>query len=481
METAQLQAGTVFGGDFRIVRPLSQGGMGAVYAVEQISTGKPRALKLMLPQLVADPTLRKRFEQEARIGSRIESEHVVEVVGAGVDAATGMPWLAMELLQGEDLSSLVKRHGPLPKPTLLLVARQLGHAIGAAHDAGIVHRDLKPENIFLARSRRASSEATVKVLDFGIAKMVAESKSSATAAVGSPLWMAPEQTSRGGHIGPPTDVWSVGLIAFYLLTGRCFWRAAEDQSATMATLLREIVLDPLPPATERARDLGVALPQGFDAWFARAVERQPEHRFPTVREALAALERLIAGGPAVASPVDVFEPPHTEPVRGERVGNSTTTTGIEAEGEGSWRPPSNRGLLFGATALAAVALVGGTIALRSLQTSKDSTASAAPQAPAAPTSIAPTSTAAPSAPAPAPVAAAAALPVEPSSAPARGAAPPSRAGSPAVATAKRLTPIPPAVPAPAPTPRPAPAPALDCDPPYTTDADGIRHAKPGCT
>src|SRR5450432_1296253 len=106
-----LTPGTVFAGDYRVIQPLSEGGMGAVYVAEQISTGKHRALKLMLPQLVADPSLRRRFEQEARIASLIESEHVVEVVGAGVDAGTGLPWLAMELLNGEDLSKCVRRRG----------------------------------------------------------------------------------------------------------------------------------------------------------------------------------------------------------------------------------------------------------------------------------------------------------------------------------------------------------------------------------
>src|SRR5580700_7063069 len=139
----QLAPGDVFANDFRVVKPLSEGGMGAVYVVEQLSTGKRRALKLMLPNLVADVKLRQRFEQEARVGSRIESEHVIEVVGAGVDAPTGTPWLAMELLQGEDLGDLVRRAGALPAGEVRSILEQLCHAIAAAHDAGIVHRDLK--------------------------------------------------------------------------------------------------------------------------------------------------------------------------------------------------------------------------------------------------------------------------------------------------------------------------------------------------
>src|SRR5262245_48171552 len=104
--------GLVVGNDFRIVRPLSSGGMGAVYVAEQISTGKPRALKLMHTTLVTDPKLRERFEQEARVGALIASDHVVQVVAAGVDIS-GTPWIAMELLEGEDLSAYVQRRGAL--------------------------------------------------------------------------------------------------------------------------------------------------------------------------------------------------------------------------------------------------------------------------------------------------------------------------------------------------------------------------------
>src|SRR5260370_5374972 len=110
----QLVPGAVFAGDYQIVRPLSQGGMGAVYVAQQLSTSKQRALKLMHPQLVAQEDLRRRFEREARVGAQIESDHVVEVIGAGVDSATGLPWLAMELLPGEDLDAYARRRGALP-------------------------------------------------------------------------------------------------------------------------------------------------------------------------------------------------------------------------------------------------------------------------------------------------------------------------------------------------------------------------------
>jgi serine/threonine protein kinase len=304
VDSFDLQPETVFAGDFRVLRPLSRGGMGSIYVVEQVSTGKQRALKLMLAQLVADATLRKRFEQEARVGALIESEHVVEVVGAGVDSTTKMPWLAMELLVGDDLSQVVAQRGPLGVPEVLVIFEQLCHAVGAAHRAGIVHRDLKPENIFLARSRRAGGEFTVKVLDFGIAKIVAEAKTSRTAPVGSPMWMAPEQTD-GSKITPATDVWALGLIAFNLLVGRFFWTAANSDDTTVPQLLREILFEVLPAASARVKELqaGLTLPAGFDEWFAHSVARDPSDRFPNADQSLNQLRTVLLGASRTPRPI----------------------------------------------------------------------------------------------------------------------------------------------------------------------------------
>ena len=293
---------SVFADQFRVVRRLSEGGMGAVYVVEQIATGALRALKLMHPQLVADPKLRKRFEQEARVGSRIDSEHVVHVLSAGIDAQSGAPWLAMELLKGDDLAQYAERVGCLPAGEVRELFEQLCHALGAAHAAGIVHRDLKPENIFLAAAKRVGAPYIIKVLDFGIAKVASEAKTADTAAIGTPIWMAPEQSSRGQGVSPATDVWAPGLIAFRLLTGKPFWRGANDDSSSMM-LLREIVLDPIPLATERAAEFGCGgrLVKGFDAWFARCVVRDQAARFPDATSAFAALEPLLPSDGALSS------------------------------------------------------------------------------------------------------------------------------------------------------------------------------------
>jgi eukaryotic-like serine/threonine-protein kinase len=318
-----LAPGALFAHDFRIVRPLREGGMGAVYVAEQVSTGKLRALKTMHARLVADAGLRDRFTQEARVAARIESEHVVDVVASGVDGATGMPWLAMGLLKGETVADALA-HGRAREPRFPSeVLLQLGAGLTDAHEAGVVHRDLKPENLFLAVTKRADVPFVLKVLDFGIAKLLSTGAGSVTAAVGTPLWMAPEQTERAAVVTPATDVWAYGLLAFQVLTGQSYWHvgtAREEVSSVV--LLRQIVLDPLPLASVRAAQLGLpsALPHGFDPWFARCVARSPAARFEDGREALAALRTLLGAATSpLATPLRLPRPgAHAAPAPIER-------------------------------------------------------------------------------------------------------------------------------------------------------------------
>ena len=137
---------------------------------------------------------------------------------------------------------------------MLEVFEQVCHALTAAHDSGIVHRDLKPENVFIAQTRRTGDgRSIVKLLDFGISKRFDDSGSATVGGIGSPLWMAPEQTELGA-VDASADVWALGLLAFTTLTDRTFWRCANFADWTREQLLREIVLNPIPRASERARE-----------------------------------------------------------------------------------------------------------------------------------------------------------------------------------------------------------------------------------
>ncbi len=300
-----LVPGTLFAGDYEVVRMVADGGMGSVYEVVQRNTGQARALKVLHRGLADDDRVRQRFIDEARIGSRIESEHVVQVIDAGVLSPSDVPWYVMEFLRGETLDERVQRAGPMGPSEALEVFEQIGHAVGAAHRVGVVHCDLKPENIHLAESRRVDVRRTVKVLDLGIAHVLPALKTSVEIALpaGSPGWLAPEQMHPSGHVTLATDVWALGLLAFYALTGGSYWRWFDQYPAILA----EIDGSTLDPASARASALRrpAMPPSGFDDWFARCVDRDPARRFRDATEAVDALRAVLA--PVVGRPTT--EPP----------------------------------------------------------------------------------------------------------------------------------------------------------------------------
>ena len=272
-ELQQLRPGDVFAGRYRVVRLIRAGGMGAVYEAEDTATRRHRALKLMHPSLVQSPDSRMRFQREVFIGAELETEHVVEVLDAGLDQNTQVPYLTMELLKGEELGDRLERVQRLSADETVVIISQVARALDKAHGKGIVHRDLKPENIYL--TFREDGTARAKILDFGIAKLVEEgAKTNATQAAGTPLYMAPEQTERAGHVSPATDIWAMGLVVYRMLSGGSYWSGDSLQQ-----LYRQILMDPITSAVERAYAVGVQLPPAFDHWFARCVARNPQERF----------------------------------------------------------------------------------------------------------------------------------------------------------------------------------------------------------
>lgn len=271
------------GGKYRPIRHIASGGMGAVYEVEHEMTGERLALKVI--RSGADPldaTTLERFRREARVHALLKNEHIVRVIDADVaQELGGTPFLVMDLLDGENLADLV---GNEPQPSSRVVGwlHEIAAPLDAAHAAGIIHRDLKPENLFLAR--RQDGTALVKILDFGIAKGRDGDqghRTSTGAVVGTPLYMAPEQAAAEHEkIGRGTDVWSVGMIAFRLLTGRPYWSAGN-----VSMLLAELVSGPVRAPSSKVPRLTPA----FDAWFMRSCARDPSLRFGSVSEQVAAL------------------------------------------------------------------------------------------------------------------------------------------------------------------------------------------------
>jgi tRNA A-37 threonylcarbamoyl transferase component Bud32 len=285
LDLGQIRAGAVFCGRYRVDRLLKAGGMGAVYVAEHTATRRKVALKLMRPEIVANEGARTRFAQEAQASGIIESANIVDVYDAGIDPETQVPFIAMELLAGKELGDLVLERGALPAAEVADYVAQTARALDRAHAAGVIHRDLKPENLFLAI--RDGEPPRVKILDFGIAKFLASSAAE-TRAAGTPLYMAPEQSRKGSSIGPHTDVWALGLIAYTLLVGRPYWLADD-----LNQLFGEIFAGDYESPSARAARAGVRLPASFDGWFFRCVDPDPARRFQRAGEAAASLAAVL--------------------------------------------------------------------------------------------------------------------------------------------------------------------------------------------
>lgn len=269
--------------------------MGHVYRAEPHAGGEAVALKIVNLEATADGRAARRFEREAESGARIRSPHVARTLESGrVGERWG--WLAMEFAEGVRLDELQSAGGvaALEPHAAKRLLSQLFAAIAAAHHEGIVHRDLKPENVRVSGEGQALS---LKVLDFGIAKDFGVSTlSGTTPGLGTPLWTAPEQGHEGYQPNPNADVWSLGLLTFFVLTRQVYWQNAHAR-ASMADLAIELIKGELAPASERRSQLGVLapLPRGFDAWFGRTVNRDPARRFPNAAEAWHALAPLLEG------------------------------------------------------------------------------------------------------------------------------------------------------------------------------------------
>jgi eukaryotic-like serine/threonine-protein kinase len=297
----QFQEGLVFAGRYRIVRCIAAGGMGTVYEVIHLETERRRALKVMLPHVLHSPELRERFKREARIAAHIESEFIVDVFDAGVDELTQMPYLVMELLRGEELGQRLARLGRLPPEEVVTYLRQLAIALDKTHLASIVHRDLKPENLFLTSS--AEGLPRIKVLDFGIAKIVAENAThdNATRSLGTPLYMAPEQFLTRPITGA-ADIYALGLLTYTFLVGAPYWDVEARTENGIIAFGMIAVHGPREPASLRSSRRGVTLSSAFDLWFSRATAVNPAERFPTAISAVSALAEALLPAPAVYAP-----------------------------------------------------------------------------------------------------------------------------------------------------------------------------------
>jgi eukaryotic-like serine/threonine-protein kinase len=356
MAAVDLATGSIFARRYQILRRLASGGMGAVYEALHLETRRRRALKVMLPELFTKPELRDRFRREAHVTSSVKSEFLVDVFDAGLDEASGMPFLVMELLEGEDLGRLVEREGPLAPSDVVAHLSQVASALDRTHAASIVHRDLKPENLFL--THREDGSSCVKILDFGISKVMNEAATGGpnTTSIGTPAYMAPEQIV-GGPVTPAADIHALGLIAYTLLTGRAYWQDDVESTDNALAFALRAAQGIREGAVSRAHRHGHELPVEFDAWFACTAALDPKRRFRTASEAALALADALG----VPAPAVVPAPSASRPAaRAQKPANTSAphtggdfvpSTMHGAELGATQRKPSTRLLWLGAAAL----------------------------------------------------------------------------------------------------------------------------------
>lgn len=280
-------------GAYRLVDKLGEGGMGQVWRAEHRMLARPAAIKLIRPgALEVDAgraqTVVRRFEREAQTTARLSSPHTVDLFDFGV-ADDGTFYYVMELLSGVSLEELVRRHGPAPAERVVHILVHACNSLADAHANGLVHRDIKPANLFLCR--RGIEFDFVKVLDFGLVTTLAEMEGYHTrltrdgVVTGTPAYMAPELASGDTEIGPAADLYSLGCVAYWLLTGELVF----DADTPMRTILDHVNTPPVAPS-ERTE---VEIPPALEAAVLRCLAKQPRERFASA----AALAGALAGLP----------------------------------------------------------------------------------------------------------------------------------------------------------------------------------------
>jgi serine/threonine-protein kinase len=314
-----LEPGTVVANRYRISRPLGRGGMGEVFAAENIRTGRPVAIKLLRQDSKQKSSAVARFRQEARAAGSINSDHVTQVLDVEEDPEHGVV-LVFELLEGESLIERLKRTGPLSFEELWPIIEQVWMGLADAHRAGIIHRDLKPSNVFL--ERRPDGVMRVKILDFGISKVPKEAGGETLTEMGQSLgtfsFMPPEQIGKAKTVDHRADIYAAATLIYQSLTGQLPYAArnilimVEMKTKTDARSLAEAMQAPVDPRLE--------------AFVACGLSREPARRFPTALDALEQWRELRALSPSLSPSFSSGGPPTS--AAGPRSHNTSPRTEV---------------------------------------------------------------------------------------------------------------------------------------------------------
>jgi predicted Ser/Thr protein kinase len=293
---AMLQPGDLIGARYEILSILGRGGMGAVYKALDREVGRTVALKLIRPELASDPAMLARFKQELLTSTQVTHRNVIRIYD--IADADGMKFITMEFVEGNQLRQILPDNGKLPPEKAVEIIRQVCLALDAAHSAGIIHRDLKPPNIM-----QEAKTGRIVVMDFGIARSIeSEGMTQTGALIGTIEYMSPEQ-SMGKALDQRSDIFSVGLIFYELLTGNMPYKA----DSAMASLLRRNQERAIPVV-----QLDTSIPKGLSDIVAKCLERDLDQRYQNVREILSDLDAFQGSRPVMASIAGTMPAPVTK-------------------------------------------------------------------------------------------------------------------------------------------------------------------------
>ena len=287
MTELDAMVGAVLNGKWKLTKLLGYGGMGAVFAAQDLQQPRQVAIKMLHAEYVHEPRILERFIAEANTAQRLHHPNITAVFDSG-QAEDGSPYLVMELLKGKSLADFLEPPRAIEVHTAAPIVYGVLQALAAAHAQGIVHRDIKPDNIFLVDDE--DGRFLVKVLDFGIAKVMdvaggMGSKTRTGVLLGTPGYMSPEQIKNSKGVDPRTDLWSTGAIFYEMLAGR----SAFDAETEFAQLTAVLTQSPIPIGQVSAHLIG------WQPFFDRALAREPENRFPTAQAMSEALVQASRG------------------------------------------------------------------------------------------------------------------------------------------------------------------------------------------